>query len=97
MAIRALSENEIQAQLRDAPLWKRNGNEITRTFVLPSFAESIRFVNKIAAHADQVDHHPDILVQYTKVTLNLSTHDAGGLSERDFASAQKADELFSIC
>jgi 4a-hydroxytetrahydrobiopterin dehydratase len=95
--MKALPENEIEARLREAALWKREKNEIRRTFQLPSFAESIHFVNQIAAYADQVDHHPDILVQYNKVTLTLSTHDAGGITEKDFAAAAKADELFSRC
>lgn len=97
MAIQSLSEKEIAAQLQEAALWERKGQEIVRTFKLPSFAESIQFVGKVAAYADQVDHHPDILIQYNKVTLTLSTHDAGGLTKKDFDSARKADELFSRC
>lgn len=93
MAIRALTEAEIEAGLGKAPLWHREGNEIVRVFAFPSFAHSIRFVNSVAAEADKADHHPDILVQYSKVTLRLSTHDCGGLSERDFAFAGVADGL----
>lgn len=95
--MKALAENEIARHLREASLWKREGHEIRRVFAFPSFADSIRFVNQIAAYADEVDHHPDILVQYNKVTLTLSTHDAGGLTEKDFAAAAKADELCSKC
>ncbi|MGZ3695222.1 MAG: 4a-hydroxytetrahydrobiopterin dehydratase [Bdellovibrionota bacterium] len=97
MAIQGLSEKEIAAQLQEAALWQRKGQEITRTFVHSTFADSIKFVNQVAAYADEVDHHPDILIKYNKVTLTLSTHDAGGLTKKDFDSARKADELFAKC
>jgi 4a-hydroxytetrahydrobiopterin dehydratase len=93
MAIRALNEAEIAAEMEKATLWKREGKEIVRLFQLKGFGEAIRFVNAIAEQADKADHHPDILVQYSKVTLRLSTHDCNGLSARDFALAKVADEL----
>jgi len=95
MAIKALSSQEIESELASAPLWQLEGKEIVRTFSLPSFEEAIRFVNLVAVHAEKVDHHPDILVQYSKITLRLSTHDANGLSSRDFAFAKAADDLIS--
>jgi len=94
MAIQALSAQEIETRLAAAPSWRLEGNEIVRTFTFAGFEGSIRFVNQVAAQAEKADHHPDILVQYNKVTLRLSTHDANGLSERDFAFAQVADEIF---
>jgi 4a-hydroxytetrahydrobiopterin dehydratase len=97
MAIQALNEAEISVELGKAPLWKRVGGEITRLFQFGGFAEAIRFVNAIAAEADKQDHHPDILIQYSKVTLRMSTHDCNGLSQRDFKLAKTADELFSRC
>ncbi len=97
MAIRALNEAEIAAEMEKAPLWKREGREIKRIFQFGAFMESIRFVNAIAEAAEKADHHPDILVQYSKVTLRLSTHDCDGLSPRDFALAKVADELSSRC
>ena len=97
MAIQALSEAEIAGELARASLWRREGQEIVRSFKFPSFADSIDFVNRVATQADAADHHPDILVQYNKVTLRLSTHDANGLSSRDFAFAKVADELCSRC
>jgi 4a-hydroxytetrahydrobiopterin dehydratase len=97
MAIQALSEKEIAERLQKAELWQRKGPEISRTFVHSTFADSIKFVNQVAAYSDDVDHHPDILIKYNKVMLTLSTHDAGGLTKKDFAAAQKADELFAKC
>lgn len=98
MAIQALSEKEITSLLVSAPLWKREGSAIRRTFVHPGFGAAVEFVNRVAAAADKADHHPDILIQYNKVTLTLTTHDANnGLTQRDFDLAAKADELFAIC
>jgi 4a-hydroxytetrahydrobiopterin dehydratase len=97
MALRALNEPEITAELQKAASWKRDGQEIVRQFVFSGFKDSILFVNAIAEAADKADHHPDILIQYSKVTLRLSTHDCKGLSARDFALAKVADELASRC
>lgn len=95
MAIKALSAQEVEAELAKAPSWRLEGKEITRTFAFKGFEDSIRFVNQAALEAERADHHPDILIQYNKVTLRLSTHDAGGLSTRDFTYAKAADALFS--
>ena len=93
MTVKRLSETEIIAGLAKASKWTREGQEIRRCFQFKAFMDSIGFVNQVAAHAESVDHHPDILVQYNKVTLTLSTHDAGGLSHKDFELAAVADEL----
>ena len=91
MAIHGLSEAEIGAELKKAALWRREGNEIVRNFRFGGFGEAMRFVNAVAEQAEKADHHPDILIQYSQVTLRLSTHDANGLSERDFAFARAVD------
>jgi 4a-hydroxytetrahydrobiopterin dehydratase len=95
MALHALNEPEITASLHKAPSWRREGQEIVRQFVFSGFKPSIQFVNALAEAAEKADHHPDILIQYSKVTLRLSTHDCNGLSARDFALAKVADELAS--
>ena len=87
-SMKALSEIEIEKQLKNSPKWAREGSEIKRDFIFSGFPAAIDFVNRVAKHADQVDHHPDIIIRYNKVQLKLSTHDAGGLSERDFSFAQ---------
>lgn len=97
MAIRALNEAEISAEMQKAALWKREGKEIVRVFQFRNFLESIRYVNALAEAAEKADHHPDILIQYSKVTVRLSTHDCDGLSVRDFALAEAADTLASRC
>lgn len=71
--------------------WSRNGDLIERTFVFPDFIASMRFVNQMAAEAERTQHHPDILIKYNKVTLGYSTHDAGGLTLKDFDGAISAN------
>ncbi len=84
-----LTESEIETQLRRLAGWQRRGREITRSFAFADFKGSIAFVNRVAGLADAMDHHPDIDIRYSKVTLTLTTHDAGGLTARDFALAEQ--------
>src|SRR5688500_16203363 len=88
-----LSRAEVGSRLGNVPEWKESGDEISRTFVFKDFAVAMRFVNEIAAEAEKANHHPDIDIRWNKVTLKLSTHDAGGLTEKDFALAKIADQL----
>jgi 4a-hydroxytetrahydrobiopterin dehydratase len=83
-----LTDGEIQERLARLPGWERRGDEIRRTWDFAGFPAAIAFVNRVAALADAADHHPDIDIRYSKVTLVLSTHDAGGLTARDFALAE---------
>jgi 4a-hydroxytetrahydrobiopterin dehydratase len=83
-----LTETEIQTLLRRVPGWERRGAELRRTWTFPDFGSAIVFVNRVAGLAETANHHPDIEIRYTKVTLALSTHDAGGLTARDFALAE---------
>ena len=86
-----LSEAEITAGLSRVPGWKRDGEWLSRVYEFPSFPAAIAFVNRVAGVAEALDHHPDIAIAYTKVTLRVSTHDAGGLTENDFALASRID------
>ena len=88
------SDAEIDAALSRLPEWSRVGECIQRTFTFVDFVQSMAFVNGIAEHAERVQHHPDIMVRYSKVTLALSTHDAGGISDKDFDFAASADRIF---
>jgi 4a-hydroxytetrahydrobiopterin dehydratase len=83
-----LSESEIASRLAGIPGWQRRGSEITRTFAFADFKGSMVFVNRVAGLAEAMDHHPDIDIRYSKVTLTLTTHDASGLTARDFALAE---------
>jgi 4a-hydroxytetrahydrobiopterin dehydratase len=88
-----LTPPEIEDRLGKASDWSAVGDAISRTFEFKNFVEAMKFVNKVAEHAEQVQHHPDILVRWNRVTLTLSTHDAGGITEKDFTFAQAADHL----
>lgn len=88
-----LSDIEIQRDLSTLHGWQRRGNALVRTIEFPTFASGIDFVRRTAALADELDHHPDIDIRYTKVTLHLSSHDAGGISRMDFKLAGAIDEL----
>ncbi len=66
---------------------------IVRVFKFKNFKEAIKFINKVAKIANQEDHHPDITINYSKVTLDLSTHAIGGLSENDFIVAAKIEDI----
>ncbi len=89
-----LKPSEIPVYLKTVKGWKKKGNVIYRYFEFPTFADSIKFTQKVAKLADGMDHHPDILIQYNWVTLTLSSHDVKGLSKRDFKLAGKINSLF---
>ena len=91
-----LSSAEITAKMLCVPQWSRSGDLIERTFAFPDFIASMRFVNQMATEAERTQHHPDILVKYNKVTLGYSTHDAGGLTFKDFDGAIAADTACGI-
>lgn len=88
-----LSDPELKAALADLPAWSRSGRAITRTFEFPDFVAAIAFVNRVATEAEKAWHHPDIDIRWNKVTLSLTTHDAGGLTAKDLALAASFDRL----
>lgn len=75
------------------PSWKLEGPAIYRTFTLPNFSKAMEFANAVAKTAENANHHPDIEIKWNQVTLRLSTHSDGGLTEKDFALAGKFDQL----
>jgi 4a-hydroxytetrahydrobiopterin dehydratase len=88
-----LTQPEIKAALVTVPGWKKSRATISRTFGFKDFPAAIKFVNKVAALAEKEWHHPDVDIRWNKVTLTLTTHDQGGLTERDFNLASKFDRL----
>jgi 4a-hydroxytetrahydrobiopterin dehydratase len=86
-----LSAEEARARLAALRGWESDGERIRKAYTLESFAAAIAFVNRVAGLAEEADHHPDILVEYTKVTLTLTSHDSGGLTGRDFSLAARID------
>ena len=88
-----LTDSAVQAALALRAGWSLKDGMISRTFVFADFVAAMRFVNAVADAAEAADHHPDIDIRYNKVTLALTTHDSGGLTEKDFALAAQADTL----
>ncbi|MDD5201455.1 MAG: 4a-hydroxytetrahydrobiopterin dehydratase [Terrimicrobiaceae bacterium] len=88
-----LSKTEIETALRAVPGWRCDGAEISRTFALGNFVESVEFVNRITELAEEANHHPDVDIRWNKVMLRLSTHSKGGLTAADFALAAQIDDL----
>jgi 4a-hydroxytetrahydrobiopterin dehydratase len=91
MAHSPLSEVEISTRLASVPKWNEQGGEIVRTFEFKDFRASLAFVNKVGDLAETAGHHPDIDIRYNKVRLALVSHDAGGLTVKDFDLAAKID------
>jgi len=88
-----LSDLEIQRALNGLSGWSRRNDSLVKTFTFDRFADGISFVTRVATAADAVNHHPDIDIRYTKVTLTLSTHDAGGITKNDLELAQQIEGL----
>jgi 4a-hydroxytetrahydrobiopterin dehydratase len=86
-----LGEEAVARELATTPGWTRDGEAITRAWRFRDFKEAMLFVNGVAALAEEANHHPDIVVHYAEVTLRLWSHDAGGLTARDFALARRID------
>ncbi len=90
-----LGEEQVKAELAKVGGWSLNpqNGEITRPFRFKNFVEAIAFVNKVAGIAEELGHHPDITINYNRVTLSVATHDAGGLTAKDFELAEKVNRL----
>jgi 4a-hydroxytetrahydrobiopterin dehydratase len=88
-----LSRTEKEELNREIPQWTLGEKTIGREFRFKDFRQAMDFVNKVAALANEQDHHPDIHIYYNKVQLTLSTHKIGGLSKNDFVVAAKIDLL----
>ena len=86
-----MSDADVDVRLGQLPGWQREGQRIRRVYTFAGFKEAMAFVNRVADLAEQADHHPDILVEYARVTLTLSSHDVGGLTARDLRLAEKID------
>jgi 4a-hydroxytetrahydrobiopterin dehydratase len=91
--MKKLNASQIKSALAAVPEWKKKGAVISRTFQFKDFSAAVQFVDAAAVLAEKAWHHPDIDIRWNKVTLTLSTHDAGGLTEKDFALAKKFDGL----
>lgn len=84
---------DVDVDTRMPPGWSRTGKQLVRTLELPSFLDAIELIRRIAAVAEARDHHPDIHLRWRTLTLELSSHDAGGLTERDLDLAEALSPL----
>ena len=88
-----LSEQQVEQQLKNLTGWTLEGRAIRKQFTFSDFPAAVAFVNRLVPEAEAADHHPDIIINYRKVTLSYSTHSEGGLTQKDFDGARKADAL----
>ena len=88
-----LSQHDAEARLRDLSGWTLDGTAIRKQFVFRDFPEAVSFVQRLVPGAEAADHHPDVLINYKRVTLTYSTHSEGGLTEKDFAGAKMAESV----
>lgn len=88
-----LSRSEAEQRLAGLKGWTLDGDAIRKQYTFADFPAAVAFVNRLAPEAEAADHHPDILINYKRVTLTYSTHSEGGLTPKDFAGAAVADRL----
>ena len=88
-----LTETEINQQIQSLSGWEREGDVISRTFKFKDFVAAIAFVNDLVEPAEAAGHHPDLEISYNRVKVSLTTHDAGGLTQKDFDLAKTISQL----
>ncbi len=88
-----LASADVDQRMKTLTGWSLQGDEIRKQYTFRNFPEAIAFVNRVAPGAEAADHHPDILINYKRVTLTYSTHSEGGLTDKDFAGAATADSI----
>jgi 4a-hydroxytetrahydrobiopterin dehydratase len=91
MSLPKLKSQELSDHLEHLPGWELVDNALQKQFQFTNFVRAMQFVNEVAENAESVNHHPDILVNYNKVTLTLTTHDSGGITKNDVEFAASAD------
>jgi 4a-hydroxytetrahydrobiopterin dehydratase len=88
-----LTDEQVSERLDDVPGWSRQGDSIVHVQTLADFRAAVLYVGAVAYLAEAANHHPDITIEWSKVTLTLSTHSAGGLTVNDFALAEQINRL----
>lgn len=86
-----LTDDAVRQAMENLPGWKRERDEISKTFTFDDFKQAMEFVNRVADEAEAAQHHPDIDIRYNKVTMGLSTHSEGGLTDKDMHMAGRID------
>lgn len=88
-----IPDDELTTALADLPDWERDGDRIRRRLRFPSFLDAIAFIDRVAPLADDAGHHPELTNVYDTVTVELTTHDEGGITEKDLALAAQIDQV----
>jgi 4a-hydroxytetrahydrobiopterin dehydratase len=88
-----LSDEQIESRLSELDGWEREGDAITKTFDRGDFVGSVEFVDSLVDPAEEMNHHPDLSVSWSKVRVSVTTHAAGGLTSNDFELAKRVDAL----
>ena len=88
-----LNDDQIRERLEGLEGWERDGESIKKDFKLEDFKGSVDFVNRLTPVAEEMNHHPDLEISWNTVTVSISTHSEGGLTENDFELAGKVDTL----
>ena len=88
-----LSQEQVSERLKTLTGWILDGETVVKKFKFPDFQKAIGFVNKVAEVAEDLNHHPTIVINYNRITLALTTHSAGGLTEKDFQMAARIDAI----
>lgn len=96
MSTRKIPTDNVEQRLAEFPDWSLTGGRLQRTFCFDDFAGAMSFVTQVADLAERLQHHPDIMIRYAKVTLTLTTHDAGGITDRDFTFASQVDAMMHV-
>ena len=91
-----LSDIEVQRELSALTGWTRKGNEITKTFTFDGFPAALNFAQAIVPIAEGMNHHPDLDIRYNRVIVRLSTHDQGGLTDKDLEQARRIDAIAPV-
>ena len=91
----SLSVEQIIDRLKSLPGWEYKGNAIVKLFRFNEFMDGIEFVGRVAEIAEAADHHPDITINYTRITFSCSTHSDGGVTEKDFKLASNIEAAYS--
>lgn len=92
-AIQALNESQISEQLAQFPMWEVRDSKLYRRLVFEDFVHAFGFMTQVAIIAEKMDHHPEWANVYRTIDIYLTTHDAGGISERDFSLLQEIEKL----
>jgi 4a-hydroxytetrahydrobiopterin dehydratase len=93
--LKPLNEPEIDRRLQSLPNWTRDGKNLKYTHEFKNFVEAVSFVNCLISPSEKAGHHPDIFISYNRVTISLTTHDAGGLTKQDFELAETISKVVS--